>query len=137
MRTLLSSVSPVLRLTRVTSGFAAIGNVWFVVLWSRANGEETGGVSVRHEPLWLLLLGGAAAAVGLYGSDVRRGVERSGGSAARQGAEARATDGGGRDQPRARDRDRRGLACGGVAGLDRWHVGGDPGRSGWTIVVLV
>ncbi len=66
MRTLLSSVSPVLRLTRVTSGFAAIGNVWFVVLWSRANGEETGSMTVRQEPLWLLLLGGAAAAVGLY-----------------------------------------------------------------------
>lgn len=66
MRTLLSSVSPVLRLTRITSGFAAIGNVWFVVLWSRVNGEETGSMTVRQEPLWLLLLGGAAAAVGLY-----------------------------------------------------------------------
>lgn len=66
MRTLLSSVSPVLRLTRITSGFAAIGNVWFVILWSRANGEETGSMTVRQEPLWILLLGGAAAAVGLY-----------------------------------------------------------------------
>lgn len=66
MRTLLSSVAPVLRLTRVTSGCAAVGNVWFVVLWSRVNGEESWSTTVRQEPLWLLLAGGAAAAVGLY-----------------------------------------------------------------------
>ncbi len=63
---MLSSVAPVLRLTRVTSGFAAIGNVWFVILWTRLNGEESWSDTVRQEQLWLLLLGGAAAAVGLY-----------------------------------------------------------------------
>ena len=66
VRTLLSSVAPVLRLTRVTSGCAAVGNVWFVILWSRTNGEESWSATVRQEPLWLLLAGGAAAAVGLY-----------------------------------------------------------------------
>lgn len=66
MRTMLTTIAPVLRLTRVTSGFAAIGNVWFVVLWSRLNAEEGWNSSLRDEPLWLLLLGGAAAALGLY-----------------------------------------------------------------------
>lgn len=66
VRTVLTRISPVLRLTRVTSGFAAIGNVWFVILWTRLHAEESWNSTILEEPLWLLLLGGCLAAVGLY-----------------------------------------------------------------------
>ncbi|MFN7021958.1 MAG: hypothetical protein ACK4WH_11610 [Phycisphaerales bacterium] len=68
MRTLLRKISPALHLTRVTIAFAAVANSWFVVLWTRASGveHEPGFAVLRQSPLWALLLGGAANAVGLY-----------------------------------------------------------------------
>lgn len=66
MRATLSHLSPVLHLTRVTTAFAAVGNVWFVILWTRANPEEVPHGTVAERSLWLMLLGGAIAAVGLY-----------------------------------------------------------------------
>ncbi|MCA9287118.1 MAG: hypothetical protein KDA05_00950 [Phycisphaerales bacterium] len=65
MRRVLARISPVLRLTRITAAFAAVSNVWFVVLWSRTvPGEDPGALAAQ--PLWILLLGGTASAVGLY-----------------------------------------------------------------------
>lgn len=55
-----------LHLARVSSAFAAIGNVWFVILWTRASIHEPGNVSLGERPLWALLPGGAALALGLY-----------------------------------------------------------------------
>lgn len=48
--------------------FAAVGNVWFVILWTRAMAEESGRVSgaIVDEPLWSVLVAGGAVAVGLY-----------------------------------------------------------------------
>lgn len=75
MRRLLIRLSPALRLTRVTTAFAAVANVWFVILWTRAAGvAEPGMPSPGHDspaplhalPLWLLLLGGAINALGLF-----------------------------------------------------------------------
>lgn len=60
-----------MRLTRFSTAFAAVSNVWFVILWSRAAAELPG----RHEwpppsilelPLWTLLAGGAVSAACLY-----------------------------------------------------------------------
>lgn len=65
MDRLLTGIAPVLRLTRVTAAFAAVANVWFTVLWSRAEPHEPGGQSLRGEPLPLLLAGATATAVGL------------------------------------------------------------------------
>ena len=56
----------VFRLTRVTTAFAAVANVWFVILWTRANGLEPSSEALRTGPLWFLLLGGGVFAVGLY-----------------------------------------------------------------------
>lgn len=68
MDTLVARISPILHLTRVTMAFAAVGNVWFVVLWTRATAMERDFAApplVRDE-LWLVLLGAAAYAIGLF-----------------------------------------------------------------------
>lgn len=69
MARVLQRIAPVLRLTRVTTAFAAVANVWFVILWTRAN-ESTELVTavdaIRDRPLWLLLIAGGANAVGLF-----------------------------------------------------------------------
>lgn len=65
----LARIAPVLRLTRVSSAFAAIANAWFVILWSRASVQETGMLRASGSgggPVWLDLLAGACAAAGLY-----------------------------------------------------------------------
>lgn len=68
MRRWLIRISPALQLTRISSAFAAVANVWFVILWTRAIPEEAmvAPSPLRDEPLWLLLLGGAANALGLF-----------------------------------------------------------------------
>jgi len=67
MRPALIKLAPYLRLTRITTAFAAVANVWFVVLWTRANPEHEPGTREIHESaLWVLLLGGTVAALGLF-----------------------------------------------------------------------
>ncbi|MBK7405284.1 MAG: hypothetical protein IPJ41_11800 [Phycisphaerales bacterium] len=66
MERFLGKVSPILHLTRVTTAFAAVGNVWFVILWSLATPEEHQPPAFEKHSTWLLLLGGAASALGLY-----------------------------------------------------------------------
>lgn len=66
MERLLGRISPVLHLTRVTTAFAAISNVWFVILWSHSTPEEFRTDALETRPLWLLLLAGTASALGLY-----------------------------------------------------------------------
>lgn len=63
---LLEQLSPYLRVTRVSSAFAAVANVWFVVLWTQAMPQEPGTAVIASEPTWLLLLCSALAAIGLY-----------------------------------------------------------------------
>lgn len=65
MDRLLQGIAPVLKLTRVTAAFAAVANVWFTVLWSRAELNEPGGAGLRDRSLPLLLAGASATAVGL------------------------------------------------------------------------
>ncbi|MEM7755619.1 MAG: hypothetical protein AAF297_08280 [Planctomycetota bacterium] len=59
-------ITGVLRLTRVTTAFAAVANLWFVVLWTRAHPEEPGTPALAEEPLWLLLAATTIAGAGLY-----------------------------------------------------------------------
>jgi hypothetical protein len=66
MQRLLGGISPILHLTRVTTAFAAIANVWFVILWSTRVPEEAPTPNLDGKPLWALLLGGTATALGLY-----------------------------------------------------------------------
>lgn len=68
MNGVLARVSPLLQLTRVTTAFAAVSNVWFVILWTRASARELDFAPplFREDPLWRLLLGGAVFAVGLF-----------------------------------------------------------------------
>lgn len=66
MRGLIQRVAPVLQLTRVTGAFAAVANVWFVIVWTRAFEEEPGTRQLAERPAWALLAGGAVAALGLY-----------------------------------------------------------------------
>ncbi|GJM17791.1 MAG: hypothetical protein DHS20C14_00040 [Phycisphaeraceae bacterium] len=65
MRSLIRKLEPVLQLTRVTAAFAAVANVWFVILWTWANPNEGHYQTLSDKKLWLLLLGGACAAIGL------------------------------------------------------------------------
>ncbi len=56
----LAKMAPVLRLTRVSTAFAAVADVWFVILWTRANEpEHAGAPGLVDAPLWVLLLAGA------------------------------------------------------------------------------
>lgn len=57
---------PVLQLTRVTGAFSAVANVWFVIVWTRAFTEEPGTRAINERSMWVLLAGGAVAALGLY-----------------------------------------------------------------------
>lgn len=66
MRVLLERVSPVLRLTRVTTAFAVVSNVWFVILWTRAFPEEPGHESLVGRPLVALLICSAFSSLGLF-----------------------------------------------------------------------
>lgn len=66
MNGLLARLSPVLHLTRVTTAFAAIGNVWFVILWSRACEPSTQAQAMADRPLWALLGGGTLFALGMF-----------------------------------------------------------------------
>lgn len=66
MERFLGRVSPILHLTRVTTAFAAVANVWFVILWSVHTPQEAPTPSLDGQPVWLLLLGGTASALGLY-----------------------------------------------------------------------
>lgn len=67
MRRFLLHILPALHLTRVTTAFAAVANVWFVILWTRAESQEPKTPAIANLPLWLLLLGSAANALGLFG----------------------------------------------------------------------
>lgn len=68
MPTALARLSGVLQLARVTTAFAAVGNVWFVILWTRAIEPEraTAPHPIVRSPLWVELGGGVLFAVGLY-----------------------------------------------------------------------
>lgn len=58
--------APMLKLTRVTTGFGAVGNLWFVILWSRTTSGEYLPSPLREEPLWAALTGGLLVGLGLY-----------------------------------------------------------------------
>ncbi|MCC6660911.1 MAG: hypothetical protein IT437_08500 [Phycisphaerales bacterium] len=67
MRTALLRIAPILHLTRVSSAVAAVGNVWFVILWTRAsNGREPDPGGITTMPLWQALGFSAVSAAGLY-----------------------------------------------------------------------
>lgn len=67
MRRLLIRLSPALRLTRITTAFAAVANVWFIILWTHASSPHEPGFPALHAlPLWALLAGGAVNALGLF-----------------------------------------------------------------------
>jgi len=71
MRQTLLRLAPVFHLTRVTTAFAAVANVWFVILWTRASGNNEGApLALVELPLWLVLVAGAVNAAGLssYGA---------------------------------------------------------------------
>ncbi len=55
-----------LKLTRVTSGFGAVGNLWFIILWSRSAEAEHVTPALHNQPLWSALLGGMLTGIGLY-----------------------------------------------------------------------
>lgn len=56
-----------LHLTRLATAFAVVGNVWFVILWTRGVDAERGSaVQLAAAPLWQLLGGGLVVGVGLY-----------------------------------------------------------------------
>lgn len=67
MRRLILRILPALHLTRVTTAFAAVANVWFVILWTHGSAQEGRTEAMAGVPLWLLLLGGAVNALGLFG----------------------------------------------------------------------
>lgn len=66
MRFILDRVAPVLRLTRVTTAFAVVSNVWFVILWIRAFPQEPGHAALAEQSLPLLLFCSAFSSLGLF-----------------------------------------------------------------------
>jgi len=65
VRTAFIRLAPILHLTRVTTAFAAVGNVWFVILWTRASGPDEPG-TMGDASLPTLLTAGAVMAVSLF-----------------------------------------------------------------------
>ena len=65
---LLTRLSPILHLTRITTAFAVIGNVWFVILWTRVSPQESqrAASELLERPLWFVLGGGTIYALGLF-----------------------------------------------------------------------
>ena len=66
VRRTLVAIAPTLKLTRVTTAFGAVANLWFVILWGRFNPEELGPSVVKHGSLPMLLGAGLVSGVGLY-----------------------------------------------------------------------
>jgi hypothetical protein len=66
VRAALARLTPALELTRVTIAFAAIGNTWFVILWTNASDREAMPGPARDLALSLQLLAGGVVALGLY-----------------------------------------------------------------------
>ncbi len=62
----LSRLAPALRLTRITTTFAAVANIWFVILWTRATRDEAASELMRQDPVLLQIGGGLLVAIGLY-----------------------------------------------------------------------
>ncbi len=58
--------APMLKLARVTTGFGAVGNLWFVILWSRSTQGEYLPPALSDGPLWTALTGGLFVGLGLY-----------------------------------------------------------------------
>ena len=56
----------IVRLSRLSTAFAAVANVWFVILWTRAREGETAPDAYGTTPLPALLASGALMAVALY-----------------------------------------------------------------------
>jgi 4-hydroxybenzoate polyprenyltransferase len=66
MRAVVQRLASVVQLTRLTGAFAAVANVWFVVVWTRSFAEESGTAEVNGSPLWLLLGASALTSLGLF-----------------------------------------------------------------------
>lgn len=66
VRKTLIAISPTLKLTRVTTAFGAVANLWFIILWARFNPEEIAPSALTNAPLLLLLGAGLMAGIGLY-----------------------------------------------------------------------
>jgi 4-hydroxybenzoate polyprenyltransferase len=67
MRVVLRKLLPFLHLTRITTAFAAIANVWFVILWSRAAAPNEALPSALADlSLPVLLATSAVCAAGLF-----------------------------------------------------------------------
>jgi len=67
MTHVLARIAPVLHLARISTAFAAVGNVWFVILWTRAHPDAEPGTRMLDElPLWGSLGAGAMTAIGLF-----------------------------------------------------------------------
>lgn len=68
MERLISRLSPVLHLTRITNAVAAVANVWFIILWTRAAPIERHSAPsiLLEQPLWILLAAGFILAIGLF-----------------------------------------------------------------------
>ncbi len=68
MDSVLLRLSPWLHLSRITTAFAAVGNAWFVVLWTRSMPRELEFAPrvLQDQSLGVLLGGAALNAVGLF-----------------------------------------------------------------------
>lgn len=66
MRLILERIAPILRLTRVTTAFAVVSNVWFVILWTRAFPQEPAHAALQSRPLALDLVASAIGSLGLF-----------------------------------------------------------------------
>jgi hypothetical protein len=65
MRRVLVRIAPALHLTRITTAFAAVANVWFVILWTRGVPQESA-AQIDSASLWYLLGASALNALGLF-----------------------------------------------------------------------